>query len=56
LTNLTLNGVLRAALYLSEYGLSLNSFKNLKLVWFLMDSPSLPQQMENLIESYRTIK
>jgi len=48
LTNLTLNGVLRAALYLSEYGLSLNSFKNLKLVWFLMDSPSLPQQMENL--------
>jgi hypothetical protein len=56
LTNLTLNGVLRAALYLSEYGLSLNSFKNLKLVWFLMDPPSLSQQMENLVESYRTIK
>jgi len=56
LTNLTLNGVLRAALYLSEYGLSLDSFKNLKLVWFLMDSPSLPQQMENLIESHRTIR
>jgi len=56
LTNLTLNGVLRAALYLSEYGLSLNSFKNLKLVWFLMDGPSLSQQMENLVESYRTIK
>jgi len=56
LTNLTLNGVLRAALYLSEYGLSLNSFKNLKLVWFLMDAPRLPQQMEDLVESYRTIK
>jgi len=56
LTTLTLNGILRAALYLSEYGLSLNSFKNLKLVWFLMDSPSLPQQMGDLVESYRTIK
>jgi len=47
LTILTLNGILRAALYLSEYGLSLKSFKNLKLVWFLMDS-LLPQQEENL--------
>ncbi len=47
LTTLTLNGILRAALYLSEYGLSLKSFKNLKLVWFLMDS-LLPQQEENL--------
>jgi hypothetical protein len=56
LTTLTLNGIFRAALYLSEYGLSLNSFKNLKLVWFLMDGPSLSQQMENLVESYRTIK
>ena len=50
LTTLTLNGILRAALYLSEYGLSLKSFKNLKLVWFLMDAPCLPQQQENLIE------
>ena len=39
----TLNGILRAALYLSEYGLSLKSFRDLKLVWFLMDSPALPQ-------------
>ena len=46
LTSLTLNGILRAALYLSEYGLSLTSFRNLKLVWFLMDSPHLPQQEE----------
>ncbi|MBY8987617.1 MAG: hypothetical protein KGD61_04105 [Candidatus Lokiarchaeota archaeon] len=51
LTTLILNGILRSALYLSEYGLSLNSFKNLKLVWFLMDSPSLPQQEENQIKS-----
>ena len=56
LTTLTLNGILRAALYLSEYGLTLKSLKNLKLVWFLMDSPSLPQQTENIIESYRTTK
>ena len=48
-TTLILNGILRAALYLSEYGLSLNSFRNLKLVWFLMDSPYLPQQEENQI-------
>ncbi len=43
LITFALNGILRAALYLSEYGLSLDSFKNLKLVWFLMDSPALPQ-------------
>jgi len=51
LITLTLNGILRAMLYLSEYGLSLNSFKNLKLVWFLMDNVQqhLPQQEENQI-------
>ncbi len=47
LTALTLNGILRAALYLSEYGLSLTSFKNLKLIWFIMDSPPLLTQEEN---------
>ncbi|MFX1287255.1 MAG: hypothetical protein ACFFFY_01670 [Promethearchaeota archaeon] len=48
LTTLTLNGIFRAALYLSEYGLSLTSFKNLKLVWFIMDSPPVLSQEENL--------
>ncbi len=50
LTTLTLNGIFRAALYLSEYGLLLKSFRNLKLVWFLMDNipPPLSQQEENL--------
>ena len=49
LTTLTLNGILRAALYLSEYGLSLTSFRNLKLIWFIMDSPPLLTQEENQI-------
>ena len=49
LITLTLNGILRAALYLSEYGLSLKSFKNLKLVWFIMDSLQLSQQEDNQI-------
>ena len=47
LTTLTLNGILRAALYLSEYGLKLNRFQNLKLVWFLMDNVPLTQIEEN---------
>ncbi|NVM17449.1 MAG: hypothetical protein HWN80_07015 [Candidatus Lokiarchaeota archaeon] len=47
LTALTLNGILRAALYLSEYGLSLKSYKNFKLIFFIMDSPRLHQQEEN---------
>ncbi|MBY9014509.1 MAG: hypothetical protein KGD68_02335 [Candidatus Lokiarchaeota archaeon] len=50
LTTLTFNGILRAALYLSEYGLSLKSIKNLKLVWFIMDSLQLYQQEENQIQ------
>jgi len=49
LITFALNGILRAALYLSEYGLSLKSFRDLKLVWFLMDSPALPQP-ENQIK------
>ena len=47
LTTLTLNGILRAALYLSEYGLSLKSFRNLKLVLFIMNSPHLAPKEEN---------
>jgi len=35
---LALNGVLRSALYLSEYGLSLRSFENFKLVFIIMES------------------
>jgi len=50
LTTLTLNGILRAALYLSEYGLSLKSFRNLKLVLFIMNSPHLAPQEENQIK------
>ena len=50
LTTLTLNGILRAGLYLSEFGLSLKSFKNLKLVWYIMDSPPFLQKEENQIK------
>jgi len=49
LTTLTLNGLLRSALYLSEYGLSLKSFRNLKLVWFIMDN--IPLQLDLLEEN-----
>ena len=34
---LALNGVLRSALYLSEFGLSLKSFRNFKLVFIIME-------------------
>lgn len=34
---LALNGVLRSALYLSEFGLSLKSFRNFKLVFLIME-------------------
>jgi len=47
LITLTLNGILRTALYLSEYGLSLTSYKDFKLVFFIMDSPRLHQEEEN---------
>lgn len=43
-TTLMLNGILRSALYLSEYGLTLKSFKNLKLVLYIMDN--IPLQLE----------
>lgn len=38
LSLLTLNGVLRSGLYLSEYGLSLRNLKNIRLVFFIMDN------------------
>jgi len=50
LTTLTLNGILRAGLYLSEFGLSLKSFRNLKLIWYIMDSPPFLQKEENQIK------
>ena len=47
LTTLTLNVILRSALYLSEYGLKLTSLKNFKLVWYIMDSvPLAPQESQ----------
>ena len=52
LITLTLNGILRSALYLSEYELSLKSLRNLKLIWFIMDNIplELPQLEENQIK------
>jgi hypothetical protein len=41
---LILNGLFRSALYLSEYGLVLNSVKNLKLSLIIMDSTGIPQR------------
>ena len=35
---LSLNGILRAALYLSEYGLTLNKVKSFKIVFYIMDN------------------
>lgn len=37
LITLALNGVLRSALYLSEFGLSLKNFRNFKLVFIIME-------------------
>lgn len=38
LGTLSANGILRAALYLSEYGLSLNKMKSFKIVFYIMDT------------------
>lgn len=38
LVGLSLNGILRAALYLSEYGLSLNKVKSFRIVFYIMDN------------------
>ena len=35
---LTLNGILRSGLYLSEYGLSIRNLKNIRLVLYIMDN------------------
>lgn len=51
LITLTLNGILRSALYLSEYGLSLKSFRNLKLVWYIMDN--IPLQLAQLENEFK---
>jgi len=38
LVALSLNGIVRSALYLSEYGLSLNKMKSFKIVFYILDS------------------
>jgi len=40
------NGILRAALYLSEYGLSLNKMKSFKIVLYIMDYNLTVMQIE----------
>ncbi|MHA2287366.1 MAG: hypothetical protein ACXABG_01140 [Promethearchaeota archaeon] len=35
---LTLNGILRSGLYLSEYGLSIRNVKNIRYVFYIMDN------------------
>jgi len=35
---LSLNGILRSGLYLSEYGLSIRNLKNIRLVFYIMDN------------------
>ncbi len=35
---LTLNGILRSGLYLSEYGLSIRNLNNIRLVFYIMDN------------------
>ena len=35
---LTLNGILRSCLYLSEFGLSIRNLKNIRLVFYIMDN------------------
>ncbi len=47
---LTLNGILRSGLYLSEYGLSIRNLNNIKLVFYIMDN----LQMVNLEEEVQS--
>jgi hypothetical protein len=35
---LTLNGILRSGLYLSEYGLSIRNLNNIRFVFYIMDN------------------
>lgn len=46
---LTLNGILRAGLYLSEYGLSVWKLNNIKFVFYIMDNLQIinPEDYEN---------
>ena len=47
---LILNGILRAGLYLSEYGLSVWKLNNLRFVFYIMDNLQLinPEDFENI--------
>jgi len=46
---LILNGIFRAGLYLSEYGLSVWKLNNLRLVFYIMDNLQIinPEDFEN---------
>lgn len=46
LSMLSLNGIVRAVLYLSEYGLSLKKVKSFRLVFYIMDSSQTIRQIE----------
>ena len=49
---LILNGISRSSLYLSEFGLTLRNFKNIKYVFYIMDNlivEHLPEENEEKI-------
>lgn len=46
LAALSLNGIARGALYLSEYGLSLNNIKSFKMVFYIMDNDLTIRHLE----------
>lgn len=46
LTVLSFNGILRAALYLSEYGLKLNKMKSFKIVFYIIDTNPTVKNIE----------
>ena len=48
---LTLNGLLRSGLYLSEYGLSIRNLKNIRLVFYIMDNLQMINPEEEEVQS-----
>ena len=45
---LTLNGILRSGLYLSEYGLSIRNLKNIRLVFYIMSNLQMIHPEEDI--------
>ena len=45
---LTLNGISRSGLYLSEYGLSIRNLKNIKFVFYIMDNLQMVNPEEDV--------